>query len=171
MILKPLEYQHMSKIIEERNKIMETLRTSRMLNAEMQKEYFLETICNRNSNTFYWAVYKENKFIAYGGIENIETINSIGEISLLVFETYRNKGYGKNIVKIFLDNAFNYLGLENVYLECFTCNKPGIIFWHKILKEYNAYKTVLPNRKYYKGEYHNSLYGNITKDDFNGRNT
>ena len=184
MILKPLEYENMNKIILERNKVMETLRTSFMINIDMQKEYFLNTICNRGSNTFYWAVYDEcgigqrnkttkkieyenKEFIAYGGIEHYERHNNIGELSLLVFEEYRNNGYGKKIVDLFLDNAFNYLAIENVYLECYTCNKPGIIFWQKIIDKYNAYKTILPNRKYYKGEYHNSLYGNISKENFN----
>ena len=38
----------------------------------------------------------------------------------------------------------------------------------KIINEYEAYSTILPNRKYYNGKYWDSLYFNITKDNFNG---
>ena len=186
MILKVLEQKHMPQIIIERNKVMETLRTPMYLNENMQDAYFQDVICNRDSKTRYWAVYEsmedyaykfknrivdhkgiKTEFIGYGGVENIQFENGIGELSLLVFEQYRKKGYGKEAVSMFLDNAFNYLGLKNVYLECYYCNKSGIAFWEKILAKYNGYKTILPNRKYYAGDYHDSLYGNISKENFN----
>jgi len=182
MILKVLEYKHMAKIIEERNKVMETLRTSMYLNNDMQKEYYLNTICNRDSKTRYFALYEKvnvfnneksisqvkDVFIGMGGIETIEWENGRGELSLLIFEEYRKKGYGKHAVRMFLDNAFNYFGLSNVWLLCYDCNKVGIKFWNMILDNYKGYKTWIPAAKYYKGKYYGALYGNISKEDFNG---
>ena len=62
MILKVLQFEHMKKIVEERNKVMETLRTSYMLNDSMQEEYYINTICNRDSHTRYFAIYENNNY-------------------------------------------------------------------------------------------------------------
>jgi len=165
--LKVLESEHMPKIILERNKILETLRTPYLLNANMQDAYFRSVICNRDSKTRYYAGYNDKEdFVLMGGLENIIWENGIAEISLLVFEEHRKKGYGREAVKLFLDNAFNYFNLINVYGECYTCNEAGLVFWGKIIKQYDAYQTILPNRKYYNGHYHDSIYFNINKVDF-----
>ena len=166
--LEVLERHHMETIIIERNKVLEVLRTPYRINGDMQETYFIDTICNRNSTTRYWAVYDDDKFVAMGGVENIIWENGLAELSVLVFEKYRKQGYGKQAVAMFLDNAFNYLGLENVYGECYLCNSIGVVFWKTIIKKYKAYKTILPNRKYYKGKYWDSIYFNIKKSNING---
>ena len=97
-------------------------------------------------------------FIGYGGIENISWPNGNGEISLLIGSDYRGKGYGKQAVGLFLDQAFNHMGLKNVYGECYDCGPWE--FWREVLIEYDRdWASVwLPDRKYYKGEYHDSYY-------------
>jgi len=178
MILKALELVHMAKIVEERNKIPETLRTPFKLNSKMQEEYFINVICNRDSKTRYFAIYNDcgdlqpekecMHFIGMGGIENIEWENGRAELSLLIFEEYRNRKYGSEAVSMILDNAFNYFGLSNIWLMCYDCNIVGVKFWNKILDKYSGFKTWLPAVKLFKGKYHGALYGNISKDKFNG---
>ena len=108
------------------------------------------------------------QYIGYGGGENIQWENSNCELSLLIFEEYRGKGYGIKAIELILDNIFNYFGLKNAFLECYESNRAGIKFWNKILDKYNGYRTTLPSRKYYKGKFYGALYGNISKDNYNG---
>ena len=69
--LKVLEKEHMERIVEERNKMLDVLRTPFMLNTQMQMDYFNNTISNRESKTRYFAGYNDNDFVLMGGIENI----------------------------------------------------------------------------------------------------
>lgn len=156
------------QIMNERNEIMETLRTGYPLNYDMQREYYKNVLCNRESGTFYKIYFEEDKKIAFGGIEFVQWCNRLGEISLIVFEEFRGKGYGSRIVYRILRQGFDYLGLENLYAEVYCCNTVGLKFWEKMAKKYNAQSTVLPNRKYYKGHFWDSYYYNFNKDDFNG---
>lgn len=159
--LKPLCREQMSKIIEERNKVLETLRTPLMLNEDMQYQYFDTVICNRNSTTRYFALYVKDEFVGYGGIENIQFENRIGEISILIFSEFRKKGYGEKFVDKILQYAFNYLNLENVWGECYLCG--NVSFWQRIIEKHKAFHTKIPNRKYYNGLYFSSLYFNFNK--------
>ena len=165
--LKVLTEEHMPIIVHERNQIMETLRTPFMLNDEMQKEWFKKEICNRDSKTRYWAIYDSASFCGYGGIENIQWENRLAEISLLIFENFRGVGRGHMALTAILDQAFNYINLENVWGECYNSNKAGMVFWEKIVEKYDSFLTYLPNRKYFNGEYYGSHYFNISKEQFN----
>ena len=51
--------------------------------------------------------------------------------------------------------AFERLRLHTVYAECYM-NNPSIKFWGKVFK--GQYDTVLPNRKYIKGDLYYSKY-------------
>jgi len=119
----PLSREDMEIIRGWRNKIPETLRTPYFLTEEMQEAYYDQVICNRASTTRYWAFKQDSGFIAeeligMGGIENISWENSIGELSVLVNPEKRGKGFGKQIVHEILNQAFNFLNLENVFAEC-----------------------------------------------------
>lgn len=162
--IRPINRKDLPFIVKERSMVMETLRTPFMLNNDQQIEYYERVLCDRNSDTRYWIFQENNKAVGYGGIENIQWENSIAEISLLIFNQYQKKGYGKRAVDTILDQAFNYIGLENVFGECYYCGNVG--FWDKIIEKKNGYKTILPNRKYYNGQYYSSLYFNINKEWF-----
>lgn len=175
MKLSPLKKEHMPKILEEREKILETLRTPYLITKEMQFDWYEKEICNRDSKTRYFSIMEEEDYkigydfhdgiltdhglinIAMGGIENISFENSAGEISLLVFEEYRGKGYGSKAVDLILNYAFNSLNLNSVWGECYY-SSTAVKFWKKIIKQYSAYSHDLPLRKYYNGKYWPSLY-------------
>ena len=149
-----------------RNDCLVSLRTSYELAEEMQDHFYKETLCNRSSPDRYWSAYKGDKLIGFCGITNIQRENRIGEISLIVNPKYRNEKFGNKIVDLILDKAFNYLNLKTVEGECYFCN-PAKLFWEKITKKYNGYYTILSNRKFWEGHYHNSYYFSIDEASFN----
>ena len=176
MELRPLSEANMEQVRVWRHEVPETLRTSYMLTEEMQQDYYRNTICNRNSTTRYWGLwvpqgdFPEDQvivehglawgFIGYGGIENISWENGNGEISLLIGPDYRGRGYGKQAVGLFLDQAFNHMRLHTVHGECYECGPWK--FWNKLSRVYSKATADmacwLPCRKYYKGEHHDSYY-------------
>jgi len=161
--LKALSLEDMEFIREERAYVMETLRTPFLLTKEMQADYYDDVICDRRSGTRYWALWSEedNQTIGYGGIENIEWENRTGEISILIGRDFRGKGYGRQGVDLFLDQAFYQMNLHSVWGECYYCGH--LDFWKRICDDKKAYTTVLVNRKYYQGRYWPSLYFNFER--------
>jgi GNAT superfamily N-acetyltransferase len=157
----PLELSDMPQILEERNKVPETLRTPYALNSVMQEQYFRDVLSNRNSSTRYFKFLDDNEMIGMGGIEHISWENRIGELSILIFEEARGKGYGKQLVGSILYHAFDFLNLENVFAECYFCGQIG--FWAKIIEITKAYNTMLPARKYYDGRFWDSMYINFNR--------
>jgi len=164
--LRPLSSDDMEDIRLWRNASMETLRTPYMLTEKQQDDYYRTVICNRYSTTRYWGLWWDcgdlepercMHFAGMGGIENIQWENRLGEISLLISPYHRGKGLGRAAVDAILDQAFNYLNLDGVWGECyFSC--PATEFWRKLVTERHGYLTTLPNRKFYNGQYHSSLY-------------
>lgn len=163
---------------EWRNKLPETLRTPFRLTYEQQVNFYESVVCNRNSKHRYFGIFIKDfsadpkcedffndKIIGMGGITNIEFENGLGEISLILGPEFIGKGFGSQAVKLLLDVGFNQLRLNNIYGECFKCNK-NIGFWEKQIKKYNAVTAILPSRKYYNGEYYDSLYFNFNEIDF-----
>lgn len=164
MTLEPLTLEDMEQIRRWRHEVPETLRTPYMLTREMQEDYYHNVICNRDSKTRYWAL-KQNRiskdfarceFMGYGGIENISWENRNGEMSLLIDPGYRGEGYGKEAVRLFLDQAFGNLNLYTVYGECYYSGPVG--FWAKMIEIYGGTDAYLPCRKYYDGKYYGSYY-------------
>lgn len=164
--------------LEWRNNHMESLRTPYMITDGMQEKFYEDVICNRDSPYRYWALKETRKelkeknnltlndevFVGVGGLTNISWENRKAEISLIIGDDYQRMGLGEKAVELLLDQAFNYLNLQNVYGEVYRCNEPGMIFWKKIIKKYKAKEVMLPDRKYYDGQYWLSLYFTINKE-------
>lgn len=176
MKLEPLTLEQCERVRLWRNAEMEVWRTSFMLTEEMQIDFYHQRICDRNSEHRYWAIREKVKaedmaqaFIGMGGITYIQWENRIGEITLIINPVYRKDGYGEKAVDLLLDQAFNHLNLQTVFGECYGANEKGCSFWQSITVKYNGFTTALPNRKYWKGVYENSLYFSIDKEDFNAK--
>jgi RimJ/RimL family protein N-acetyltransferase len=175
IVLRVLEYEDIEKIRLWRNEAAGkgVYRTPYLLNEEMQNDFYKEKLSNRNANSRFWGIYKkisnndlksdelyEYKIVGYCGIDNIQWENRLGEIALTIGNKYISFGYGKIALNLLLTEGFNNLNLLNIYGECYFCN-PKIGFWEKYAKEHNAYITELPERKYFNGDYYNSLYFNF----------
>ncbi len=179
MRLDILNYEDLITSTGWRNNHMETLRTPIMLNSIMQNDFYENVICNRKSEHRYWALketrkelkekssltWDEEVLVGVGGLTNISWENRNAEISLIIDDKYHRQGLGEKAVELLLDQAFNYMNLENVYGEVYTCNETGLLFWREIVKEYSAYMVYLDARKYWQGEYWKSMWFNINKGD------
>jgi RimJ/RimL family protein N-acetyltransferase len=176
MNLRALELDDMEYIRQWRNQCLATLRTPFPLTKEQQEDWYRNEICNRQSRSRFWAImapseYRDMEFmgnpsphdlVGYGGIENIQWENSIGEISLLINPAYHGKGFGKAAAIEIITHAFNRLNLHTVYGEVYVTN-PAMGFWAAITDEYKGYKNLLPNRKYLDGKHWDSLYFSVSQ--------
>lgn len=111
-----------------------------------------------------------NTFIGMIGLENIEIENRRAEISIIINPEYQGKGHGEKAVELLLEQGFLYLNLENIWGECYMCN-PAMGFWSIFADKYDRggdheVMIVMPNTKYYKGHYHDSMFFNIAKEDW-----
>lgn len=170
MILDCLTIKDIEKIRTWRNIQIESLRTPFFLTQEMQKKFYDDQVCSRNSFCRFWAVrgnLAEINLIGMVGIVNIEWENRLGEISIIISPNQRGKGQGKKAIDLLLNAGFNQLNLENIYGECYEVNKNYIKFWEGICNKYNAITAKLPNRKYWNGWYYDSMYFNINRIAYN----
>ncbi len=177
MKLKALSLTDLEQVRLWRNENLSALRTPFLLTAEQQEAFYLNTICNRQANSQYWGIWGDTQIlyaddrpidgakelIGMCGLENIQWENRLAEISMILNPDYRGKGYGGKAVALLLDQGFNYLNLENIYGECYFCN-PAVEFWKTICKRYGAKCCNIPNRKYWNGQYYDSLYFNIARE-------
>jgi RimJ/RimL family protein N-acetyltransferase len=173
MTLRPLELADMEPIRQWRNASLETLRTPFPLTREQQEDWYRSVICDRRGTTRYWGLelkghvagdllIDEDKYlVGYGGIENIQHENRLGEISILIAPEYRGKGYGMEAVELFLHRAFKQLNLANIWGECYTCS-PAVRFWERLIAKWGAFSCRIPARKYWEGVYWPSLYFNFS---------
>ena len=151
MILRALELADMEHIRKWRNESLDTLRTPFPLTKEQQEDWYRNEICNRNSRSRFWAITDDEalrpslELVGYGGIENIQWENRIGEISLLIDPKARGQGFGKQAAVMIIDEAFKRMNLETVYGEVYL-NNPAVKFWEAITAIYQGDTIILPNR-------------------------
>jgi len=153
---------------EWRNGEPQFLRTPYMITEKMQDEFYDNVINNRDSKHRYFAIiekgefqnknktYNPDYFIGMGGLTNIEWENGTAEISLIIAPEYRGQGKGKEAVDLLLDEAFKQMRLYTVYGEVYGCG--NVEFWEKMINDNGAYRTDLPDRKYYQGVVYSSVW-------------
>jgi hypothetical protein len=143
----------------------------------MQGRFYQEQVCNRQANARYWGVFEhEHKeypdselvcdydiFIGMGEISNIQWENRLGEIGLIMHPEHICDSV--MAIEMILEQGFNHLNLENIFGESYLCN-PRLSIWKVICERYDARCCYLPNRKFWQGQYYDSLYFNINKGDW-----
>jgi len=183
--LGDLNQQQCEEVRQWRNKLKGVLRTPFFLTDKMQTDFYNNVICNRNSNNRFWGVYvtelidslissntvtmrMDNEFVGMIGLINIEWENSLAEISMIINQRLHSKGIGSKAFDLLLEKGFSHLNLNNIYGEVYECN-PAIKFWTKQLERYNVEdrnQVRLPSRKYFNGEYYDSIYFNFNREDW-----
>jgi RimJ/RimL family protein N-acetyltransferase len=158
-MLRALDVGDMEHIRLWRNESLDTLRTPFPLTKEQQEDWYRSEVCDRRSRSRFFAIEDgSNILVGYGGIENIQWENSIGEISLLISPRYRGKSMGTLAASEILREAFWGMNLHTVYAECYSNNK-AVGFWRRIfVRDWGGSETILPNRKYCQGQYFDSHY-------------
>ena len=157
-----------------RNDCLETLRTPYPLTEEMQADFFKNVINNRNSPHRYWSIIEgvgefadvEHRLIGMGGLTGIQWENRIAEISLIINPALQNKGYGKLVVALLLDEGFNRMGLQTIFGECYGAAEGRFQFWETVVERYKGYATRLPNRQFWDGQFWDSMYFSIDTEEF-----
>ncbi len=182
MKLRTITESDIPMIMKWRQEYPESLRTCFELTGPMMYDWFVNVVNNRVSTSRYWMILDEEELssdgteyvgkpIGYGNISNIQWENRFAEIGLLIGKGYLGEKKGIGGVKLLLEQAFMYMGLENIWGECYRCNFLGLDFWQKV--SYITFKTDLPMRKFYDGKFWGSFYFNIQKqtwlDSLNGQ--
>jgi GNAT superfamily N-acetyltransferase len=130
----------------------------------MQEKFYKDVICNRHSSHRYWKI-EHGRADGMGGLTNIEWENGQAEISLIINPQWRGNGFGREAVDLLLDQAFNYLRLELVYGECYTCN-PAMGFWEKVCKKYQSNPYWLNKGKYWQGTHYGTMYFDFLRANY-----
>lgn len=200
MELKTLSQSDCEQVRIWRNKQLQILRTSFPLTKEMQEEFYLNVICDRNSNARFWGMWKTTKLLQIAnadpkaaaligmcGLENISPENRNAEISILLKPPVTDDML-LDALKSVLDMGFKSLNLENIYTEVYLSNT-NLYFWIKayedltgvvndrtnfvngILKISKDRYPVLPARKFWNGRYYESIYLNFNREDYINENT
>jgi len=163
-MIRCLSLDDMEPIRRWRNASLDTLRTPFPLTREQQEQWYRDEICNRNSRSRFWAIDEDLRehLVGYGGIENIQWENRVGEISLLIDPAKRGHGFGQTAAHEIIREAFDNLNLKTIYGECYF-NNPAIEFWRQVYRTYNGNEATLHNRKYVDGRYFDSMYFTMSR--------
>jgi RimJ/RimL family protein N-acetyltransferase len=141
-----------------------------MLTEEQQENFYYE-LSNRDSRHRYYELHtKDEGLVGLGGLAYLSWENGHGEISLILREDCRGRGFGRTAVDLLLREGFGKLRLNMVYGECYWCNKKGMSFWSKVGDWYDGYATRLPARKFHDNQYHDSYWFSITREQWEGNN-
>lgn len=121
----------------------------------------------KNGNGYDFAiVLKENdELIGNISLKNYDGISGTATLGVFIGQKEnRNKGYGKESIKLLLNYGFNTLNLNNVMLKVFSFNDRAISTYKKI-----GFKKIGNRRKaFYKdGKYYDIIYMDILKEEFN----
>jgi len=160
MELRAVSREDAEEVRAWRNDTRETKRTPYYLTKEMQADFFENIVCNRSHNSRWWSVYDGRTYLGLAGLTDIEWENGLAQISLTLSPLRLREGYGRQAMKLILDEAFGNMGLATVYGECYDCN-PAVEFWQKITKEYGGYYTLIPRRKRWQGQLYDALHFSI----------
>lgn len=143
-----------------------TLRTSEMATLEQQKKWFEALQDAAALHRYFSFTSSMSTLCAVGGLTNIHWTNRNAEISLIVNPKMQRKGIGTQCVDMLLNEAFKKMGLKTCYGETYMVNVPGLEFWKKIIVRHSSRTAILPNRKFWDGAFHNSLYFSIDEGDY-----
>jgi RimJ/RimL family protein N-acetyltransferase len=137
--------------------------TSKIVNFENEKDWLLNNL--KSGNQTYGIILKENdSLIGSCGISNINHIDRTGTIGIMIGEEeQRNKGYGRETIKLIINYGFNILNLHNIDLSVFSFNKQAINCYKKVgFKEYGRRHECY----YLNGTYYDEIFMEILETDY-----
>lgn len=155
MIIEPLEEGTAMLAVDWRNQQPMGLRTGRALTRAQQKEWFHKVAADPTQQ--WWELGEQFISDGYGkipcgycGVEHIQWVNSIGELSFLMdINCLGNWHEGFDL----FFKAVRSLPLHAVYAEVYDCSET----WDQWLEEAqarDAYLAWVPARKYLDGKWH-----------------
>jgi len=164
--LKPITYIkiRLDLIAQWRNQSMKTLRTTTLTEPENQKEW-VDRIKKDDTCKYYFIEDECGRFIGYCGVDKYDSVNGTAEISMLIRPDWQGKGYGKIAVRYLLQEIFlspSTINTNCIFAECYTTTT-NWDFWAKC-----GFKPegILRKRKFWDGQYYDSVIGSILYDEF-----
>jgi len=139
---------------------------TKIINVESEREYLNST----KTNSYNFAIVDNNtdELIGCIGLMDIDYINSTAELGIFIGdEDHLSKGYGSEAITLLLNYGFNFLNLNNIMLKVFDFNKRAQKAYKKCgFKEFGVWKS----SHYANGKYHDVIFMNIMRNDFNEEN-
>lgn len=80
----------------------------------------------------YFAIYHDDKAIAYIGLKKINYILRSAELSIVMDVAYQNHGHGYKILEEFLTYAFTDLKMRRIWLDVNAFNEKAIHLYKKL---------------------------------------
>lgn len=80
----------------------------------------------------YFAIYHDDKAIAYIGLKKINYILRSAELSIVMDVAYQNHGHGYEILEEFLTYAFTDLKMRSIWLDVNAFNEKAIHLYKKL---------------------------------------
>ena len=101
-------------------------------------------------------------------LEQINTISRRATLGIFIGnKEYRNKGYGSEAIELILDYGFNYMNLNNIYLQLIECNDRAKRCYEKCgFKEFGRRRKC----EYVNGKYYDRICMDILADEYLDRN-
>lgn len=140
-----------------RNLSIQNARTPFLLTERMQRGWYSEDVCNRESRNRYWAVRRALGLVGIAGLTDLDGRVRTAEVALMVAPEARGQGVGGEAFSLLLDQAFGVQNLETVFGECYLCND-SLGFWKRQVAKWHGQETYLPKRQYWDGRYWDSYW-------------
>lgn len=106
----------------------------------------------------------KDEMIGTVSIENINYTHRTGILGIFIGkDEYRSNGYGTEAIRLILDYVFNYVNLNSIKLDVFSCNERAINCYKKCgFKEAGRWR----NSKYINGKYYDTILMDILAEEF-----
>lgn len=119
------------------------------------------------SNDYHFAIIliENNELIGNVSLRKINPVDQTGELGIIIGqEENRNKGYGKEAIKLILNYGFNTLNLNNVIIKVYSFNKRAINAYNKV-----GFKKIGTRREstYKDGKMYDTIYMDMLKREYN----
>ena len=101
--------------------------------------------------------------------DSLASDRSIAYFSILTDdEILIGKGLGELSMNLILNYGFGTIGLRNIFGESYKCSKSHQ-FWEGIIEKNGLDNVTLPEKKFYDGEFHDSVYFNFSSGIFDSK--
>ena len=118
-----------------------------------------------NDYNFAIVLRDDDRLIGNVSLMEVDNVNQTTTLGIFIGENDdRNKGYGKEAIKLILNYGFNTLNLNNIMLSVYSFNERAFNTYKKI-----GFKKigVRRNSVYRDGQVYDEIFMDILKDEFN----
>lgn len=135
---------------------------SKVITYKEEKDWIIK---HNNGYNFAIILRDGDRLIGNVSLNKVDLVNQTASLGIFIGEKEdRNKGYGKEAIKLILNYGFNSLNLNNIMLTVYSFNERAINTYEKVgFKKFGVRK----NCYYRDGLVYDEVYMEILKDEFN----